>query len=478
MCGVHYSMLFNSLEFLIFIIPVYLIYRLIQHRWQNRLLIVASCLFYAAWNWKFLGVMFVSITTDYFCARVIDGSEDPKVRKRFLLISIFVNLAILGFFKYFNFFVSNFEDLLRFFHLVSSAGFSPLKIILPLGISFYTFEAISYTFDVYRKIAKPAQKYEDYLLFVIYFPHLIAGPIMRAKDFLPQITTKRVIVLERFYEGCFLFFWGIFEKMFVADNLAHIVNPLFATSAPYQGGAVLLALYAFSFQIFCDFDGYSNMARGLGLCMGFDITINFKLPYFSVNPREYWQRWHISLSSWLRDYLYIPLGGNRHGQAQMYMALLITMLIGGLWHGASWTFVLWGLYQAVLLIGHRIFEKPSEKRANIHPFKRFIKIIIFYHLIILGWLLFRAQSFDQIINMAHALVFNFRFDQLDLGSWLNAACFIAPLLAVQIWQYMSKDLVVIFRQHWLVKVMIYALMTYLVLGWGIMKSTEFIYFQF
>jgi len=471
-------MLFNSFEFLLFFPLVYSLYLLLKHQWQNRLLIAASCLFYAAWNWKFLGVMFVSITTDYFCSRWIDRSQDPRVRKRFLLLSIFVNLSILGFFKYFNFFAANFGELFCALHLTSSAAYTPLKIILPLGISFYTFEAISYTVDVYRRQTKPAQKYSDYLLFVIYFPHMIAGPIMRAKNFLPQITSQRIVTTELFYEGCFLFFWGIFEKMFVADNLAKVVNPVFAASAPYEGGAILLAIYAFSFQIFCDFDGYSNMARGLGKCMGFEITINFKLPYFATNPREFWQRWHISLSTWLRDYLYIPLGGNRNGKGHMYMALLVTMLLGGLWHGASWTFVVWGAYQATLLIVHRIFTKPDERPKGQHPFKYFLKIIFFFHLVVLGWLFFRAQSFGQIVNMLQALMFNFRFNQQDLSLWIKSAGFVLPLLAIQIWQFKSNDLIILFKQHWLLKTIVYAFLTYLVLGWGIMKTEEFIYFQF
>ena len=425
-----------------------------------------------------MSIMFISITTDYFCARQIDQGDDPKARKRFLFLSIFVNLIILGFFMYFNFFIGNFIDLLKGLHLFSNLAYLPLKIILPLGISFYTFEAISYTVDVYYRRAKPAASYWDYLLFVIYFPHLIAGPIMRAKDFLPQITATRTLTKEKFYEGCFIFFWGIFEKMFVADNLAKIVNPVFGALAPYQGSTVLLALYAFSFQIFCDFDGYSNMARGLGKCMGFEISINFKLPYFASNPREFWQRWHITLSSWMRDYLYIPLGGNRHGRAQMYMALLVTMLLAGLWHGASWTFVLWGLYQAILLIIHRVWMPSSNQSQNQNPVKQLITVILFFHLTVLGWLFFRAQSIDQIIFMIQAIFLNFKFNHVDFPAWVKLSSLLLPLLAVQIWQYKTQDLMVLYKQHWILKTIIYALMTYLVLGWGIMKAEEFIYFQF
>ncbi len=224
-------MLFNSLHFFIFFTIVFVLYLTLKHKWQNRLLILASCLFYAAWNWKFLALMFVSITTDYFCSNSIYRSNDKKIRKRWLWLSLGVNLSILGFFKYFNFFLNNIEALINHIHPISVLS---LEIILPVGISFYTFEAMSYTVDVYRGVMKPAKKYWDYCLFVIYFPHLVAGPIMRAKDLLPQITSPRILKLEQFYEGCYLIFWGLFEKVFVADNLAKIVDPVFSASPPLR----------------------------------------------------------------------------------------------------------------------------------------------------------------------------------------------------------------------------------------------------
>jgi len=469
-------MLFNSLEFLLFFLIVYPLYLLLKHQWQNRLLVIASCIFYAAWNWKFLGIMFISISTDYFCAKNIYASKDTKRKKLFLLLSIFVNLSILGLFKYFNFFAANITGLLQLFHINSPVTEHTLKIILPIGISFYTFEAISYTVDVYRQQVEPAKKYWDYVLFVIYFPHLIAGPIMRAKTFLPQITAPRKVSLEQFYEGCYLFFWGLFEKMYVADNLAKIVNPIFASQGAYEGASVLLAIYAFAFQIFCDFDGYSNMARGLGKMMGFEITINFKLPYFATNPREFWQRWHISLSTWLRDYLYIPLGGNRMGQARMYGAIFITMFLGGLWHGAAWNFILWGIYQAVLLMIYRLFNIDSQTEG--YDIKRIFQTILFFHLTVLGWLLFRAQSIHQITQMLHALFFNFNYYDQNILLWLQFCAFTIPLLLIQCWQFKANDLMVLYKQHWLLKAALYAFLTYLLVGWGVLKSEEFIYFQF
>ncbi len=453
-------MLFNSPLFALFFALVYPLYLVLPHRWQNRLLIVASCLFYASWNWKFLFLMLASITTDYWCAKYIDQSNNQNLRRQLLALSIGVNLLILGFFKYANFFI----------------GHPVFNVILPLGISFYTFEAISYTVDVYRRQTKPAQRYADYLLFVIYFPHLIAGPIMRAKDFLPQITTPRPINPGLFYQGAHLFFWGLFEKMFVADNLAKIVDPVFASPGPYKGEDVLTALYAFAFQIFCDFDGYSNMARGLGKCMGFDITINFKLPYLSSNPREFWQRWHISLSTWLRDYVYIPLGGNRRGDIRTYVNLLLTMLLGGLWHGAAWTFVLWGGYHGALLAGHRLMrgERAPPDEPGLY---KAVKVLVFFHLVVLGWLLFRATSLAQVVAMLGAL-----FTSLNPTALAAAITpfllIVSPLFLVQILQARRRDLMALYQLPQFFKIAIYAFLTYLVLSFGVLKPEEFIYFQF
>src|SRR3989338_4479606 len=310
-------MLFNSLELAIFFIIVYGLYLFMGHRWQNRTLLVASCVFYGMWDWRFLGLLFVTVLIDYLVGLKIQATEDLKKRKFFLAISVFSNLLILGFFKYFNFFAQNLHGFLA--NLGVAVPLEPLRIVLPVGISFYVFQSLSYTIDVYRKKLEPAKNFLDFSLFVTYFPQLVAGPIERATHLLPQVLSPRKVTLDGFYEGCYLIFWGLFQKVFVADNLAAIVNPVFAAPPPYNGAKVLLTLYAFAFQIYCDFAGYSNMARGLGKCMGFDIMVNFNIPYFAANPREFWQRWHISLSQWLRDYLYVPLGGNRKGKFRTYL---------------------------------------------------------------------------------------------------------------------------------------------------------------
>jgi len=475
-------MLFNSLEFFIFFIIVYVCYLSVNFRLQNYLLLVASYVFYGAWDWRFLGLLFVSTSLDYFLAIKVDEIEDRVKRKIFVVFSIIVNLVILGFFKYFNFFIDSFHKLFHVFGI--NVPLPALNIILPIGISFYTFQSMSYVIDVYRKEIKPTRKWLEYAVFVSFFPHLVAGPIMRARQLLSQVVEPRIVTLNKFYEGCFLFFWGLFEKIFVADNLAKIVNPVFVggISGPgYNGVDVLVALYAFAFQIFCDFDGYSNMARGLGKCLGFEIIINFNLPYFATNPREFWQRWHISLSGWLKDYLYVSLGGNRGAVSMTFRNLSMTMVLGGLWHGASWTFVLWGAYHGLLLIGHRLIASIKRQVLFAGGSSQgwfIVKVIIFFHLVVLGWLLFRAQSLTQVGEMLRALIFNFHVNEQNGFLFLKFIAIISLLFVIQIGQYKTKDLLFLYHRHWLVKTAAYALMTCLMIGWGAMKAEEFIYFQF
>ena len=271
--------------------------------------------------------------------------------------------------------------------------------------------------------------------------------------------------------------------MVIADNLARLVDPVFSSNAPYHGIDVLVATYAFAFQIFCDFAGYSNIARGLAKCMGFDIMVNFNLPYFAKNPREFWQRWHISLSTWLRDYLYIPLGGNRKGKVATFRNIAVTMLLGGLWHGAAWTFVIWGAYQGVLLISHRLLEPfskfmPSPKSAISKRIWFLIRVGVFFQLICAGWLVFRAQSMGQVAAMWYALTFNFNISILSLGTISYVIPSILLLCIVQLFQYQKNDLLFILKQHWAVRAIIYVLIFGLFLSFGVVGGEEFIYFQF
>ncbi len=472
-------MLFNSLQFAAFFLVVYSLYLMLDHKQQNRMLLVASYFFYGSWDWRFLSLIFISTVLDYFCGIKVYESKDKKKRKFFLIMSIIGNLSMLGFFKYFNFFASNLQELFSYFGIYLHPNF--LHIILPVGISFYTFQTMSYTIDIYRKQLKPTRNFLDLALFVSFFPQLIAGPIERAKHLLPQILSPRSITWAKFYKGVYLIFWGLFMKVFVADNLSYIVDPLFASAEPYNGFSVLIALYAFAFQIFCDFAGYSNIARGLGKVMGFDIMVNFNVPYFSLNPREFWQRWHISLSTWLRDYVYIPLGGNRRGALIIYRNLAITMLLGGLWHGAAWTFIAWGAYQGILLIIHRLSTPllakiPSPKNFILNRAWFIVRIVIFFNIVCMGWLLFRAESLNQAFIMLKSVIYNFHFTR---GSGLaRLGLFTSLLLIVQFIQYRKDDLMAMLKFNRTVRFAFYYLFLILIVFFGVLNQNQFIYFQF
>ncbi len=479
-------MLFNSLEFILFFTAVYCLYLVLKHKWQNRLLLVASYLFYGAWDWRFLSLIFISTVLDYFCGLRIHESKDIKKRKLFLLYSVIGNLSILGFFKYYNFFADNLQALSALFGFSLQLRF--LTIILPVGISFYTFQTMSYTIDIYRRQMEPTRKFLDFALFVAFFPQLVAGPIERAKNLLPQILSPRKLDLNNFYEGCYLIFWGLFQKAVVADNLAKIIDPVFAAEAPYHGIQLLLTSYAFTFQIFCDFAGYSNIARGLGKCMGFDIMVNFNLPFFVTNIQDYWQKWHISLSSWIRDYLYFPLFRYLRkvkGNLRVYITLLVTMTMMGLWHGAAWTFIIWGLYHGVLLVLYTMFRPRLQRWFNPttglgKKLWFWTRVVFMFHVTALGMLIFRAQSLLQVYHMIHDLVFNFNFgygprlakDIVHLGS------FTFLLIAVQFYQLFKKDLMVMYRSTVFLRTAFYLACFYLFLIFGVTNGKEFVYFQF
>lgn len=475
-------MLFNSIQFAVFFLVVYGLYIHLDHKWQNRMLLIASYVFYGSWDWRFLSLIIISTLVDYYCGLKIYHSKGRR-RKRFLFYSVFANLSILGFFKYFNFFAENLQLLLNNFGFNLQPHF--LNIILPVGISFYTFQTMSYTIDIYKEKLEPTTRFFDFALFVSFFPQLVAGPIERARHLLPQILNPRKLNLNKFYLGCYLIFWGLFLKIVVADNLAKIVDSAFGAPPPYNGIKVLLALYAFAFQIFGDFAGYSNIARGLGKCMGFDIMVNFRLPYFATNPKEFWHRWHISFSTWLRDYLYIPLGGSKRGVFNTYRNLAITMLLGGLWHGAKWTFVIWGAYQGLLLIIHRLFSpilaKIPEFRSKLLARTWYlVRVVFFFQLVCLGWLIFRAQNVQQIYQMLQSLIYNFRIAariRLDWDSYY-LVLFSLPLIFFQVIQFWKNDLLAIYRGKRMVKIFFYYTIILLIMAFGVFGENKFIYFQF
>jgi len=394
-------MLFNSWSFPPFFALVLLLYYRLPHRAQNVLLLLASYFFYACWDWRFLGLLLLSTSVDWTLANLITREPTPAGAKRWVATSVIVNLCFLGFFKYFNFFVDSANALVASLGL---RGFERhLDVLLPVGISFYTFQSISYIVDVYRKEVEPARNPIDFALFVAFFPHMVAGPIMHSRDLLPQMQAPRHTTRAQVREGLWLMLWGFFKKMVIADNLSPIVSTVYGNPVPSGGGAVALATYAFAYQIYCDFSGYTDIARGAAKLMGFELMLNFKQPYLARNPSEFWQRWHISLSTWLRDYLYIPLGGNRGSRLLTYRNLMLTMLLGGLWHGAAWNFVLWGAFHGALLVGHRLVVDEWKLWPYDGPVARAVARIVMFHLVCYGWLLFRAQSVTQIVNFTGAL---------------------------------------------------------------------------
>ena len=477
-------MLFNTFQFGLFFLVVYTLYLLLDHKKQNRMLLAASYFFYGCWDWRFLSLLLLTTTLDYYFGHQVAAAKDGPQRKRFVTLSIFANLGILGFFKYFNFFADSLKDLFGFFGF--QADIFTLKVLLPIGISFYTFQSMSYVLDIYRKEIKPAKNFLDFALYTSYFPHLVAGPIMRATTLLPQVENPRTLDGEQIRRGIFLVLWGLFKKVIIADNMAAIVNPIFAQSGPINGAQAMIGIYAFAFQIYGDFSGYSDMARGLSKMMGFELMHNFNLPYFAKNPQEFWRRWHISFSTWLRDYLYIPLGGNRKGGIRTYANLMITMLLGGLWHGAAWTFVIWGMFHGMLLCIHRMLQTPLEHW--IHPVNRIgatawltARIVFMFHLTCLGWLIFRAHSLSQAGLFLDGIFSRWVWDWDTLRYFKQFSFYISALLIVQIVQYSKQNLNYVYAAPRFVRFSVGVLMAGVVmisLLVGLPNATEFIYFQF
>ncbi len=473
-------MLFNSLEFVGFFILVYFLYRLLNHRWQNRMLLLASYWFYGSWNWKFLSLIIISTIVDFFCGRGIHGTEDPKRRKLLMSLSVTANLGMLGIFKYFNFFSDNFET------LAASFGWRvddvTLNVVLPVGISFYTFQTLSYTIDIFRRKLQPERNFINFALFVAFFPQLVAGPIERASRLLPQVRAPRRITGEGIRQGLWLICWGYFLKVLVADNLGKVVERVFATEGLSSGAEALLGVYAFAFQVFGDFAGYSNIAIGVASLMGFNLTTNFLFPYLITKPSEFWKNWHLSLSSWLRDYLYISLGGSRGGKWRTYRNLFLTMLLGGLWHGADWNSVAWGAYCGAILVVERVLHAglPRFPLTGIAARIWFgIRVVFMFHVTCLGYLIFRSQSLGQAWHMLGRILFHlaapsdawaYYLGQIIFHSWL--------VLMVQLFQARSGDVRTVGAIPAPLRFPLLVVVIYLMVIWGEYGAHEFFYFQF
>ena len=385
-------MIFTELRFFAFLALVLgVAWGLESNRARKVWLLIASYAFYAAWDWRFLSLILVSTLVDYLVGLAL-GGEERVTRRRFLLgVSLVVNLGLLGYFKYAGFFVDSAQDLLAF--LGFEASRSSLEIVLPVGISFYTFQTLSYTIDVFRRELTPTRDLLDLALFVAFFPQLVAGPIVRAAHFLPQLERAARWADIRVRSHLVLFLSGFIKKACIADNVAPAVDAWFAAPESYGSGAAWIAVLLFAIQIYCDFSGYSDMAIASAGLLGFDLGENFRHPYVAASPREFWQRWHISLSTWLRDYLYIPLGGNRGGAAATYRNLMLTMVIGGLWHGAAWRFLFWGFVHGLALALHRAWWKRSTHGGSPQV-PRWLGVLVTQAVVAFGWIFFRAPDWD------------------------------------------------------------------------------------
>ena len=543
-------MLFNSPEFIIFLLIVYSLYLLLPFRLQNYMLIVASYIFYGWWDTRFLFLVVLSTTVDYWvgltmeygrldrvqcfvpavffvvCAVVflglppntlwpLSGGLDALAQTRPLLLgssligslafvalayglyqvltrldekrrrlfcvstSLTTQLGLLGFFKYYNFFTDSMHNALANIGINSSAWH--LEIVLPVGISFYTFQSLSYTIDIYRRIIKPTPNFSEFAIFVAYFPQLQAGPIERARHLIPQFANPRRLDLDLSMRGLFLILLGYFKKVGIADGVAPVVDHVFNSTGHVSWIDIIVAVVLFAVQIYCDFSGYTDIARGISKMLGIDLMVNFNQPYFATNPQDFWRRWHISLSTWLRDYLYISLGGNHGNLGFICRNLMITMLLGGLWHGAAWNFVLWGFYQGAILCVYRIWSEYRAKPAAWAKsgLAHTALIVGFFAFVCYGWLLFRAHSFTQIAQFTTLLVTD--FGNLDYGAGLpkfSSLLGMVLLLLMEIVQYRTND--PRYYRHLIPQVrgfQVAAMLTIILIGMS-NDPAQFIYFQF
>jgi D-alanyl-lipoteichoic acid acyltransferase DltB (MBOAT superfamily) len=461
-------------------------------------MLVASLIFYSWWDWRFAFLLFFSSVVDYSLGILLENEQDDAVRRRLIVISVAVNLGLLGFFKYFNFFAGSAAQLSRSLGL--SATYDALKIVLPVGISFYVFKTMSYTIDVYRRTEKAERDLLRFTTFVVFFPELVAGPIVRASRMLPQLRHDHRFSYARMVSGLTLIASGYVRKVAIADSIAPLVDIRFAHPEAHNALSLLLGVYLYAFQIYCDFSGYSSIAIGLARVFGFDFGINFDRPYFSQSFSEFWTRWHISLSSWLRDYLYIPLGGSRGGTLKTIRNLMLTMLLGGLWHGASWTFVAWGALHGAYLILQRLIAPLYQRiiRALHVPAiasAGFLVLLVF-HLTCFGWIFFRASSFANAWQVLRGItsIRGMHLGDIDnRGAIAKCILMIGVLLLFEAASFLPKrrkaviatvpDDRVLISAHPIeaspaLRLVFIAACVWVLLIFGSFSGTNFIYFQF
>ncbi len=484
-------MAFNSFQYILFLILVIVTYwGLRRVRWQNLLLLASSYLFYGSWDWRFLSLILISTLVDYWVGRTLANTENHRQRQRLLGISIAVNLGLLGFFKYFNFFIDSAVSFLGGLGIQSNE-FS-LQVILPVGISFYTFQTLSYTIDIYQRKLEPTTNFLNFALFVAFFPQLVAGPIERASRLLPQLESRRSLNPEMFESGIILIFVGLFKKMLIADIAASLIEPeIFMNPASYSNGRVLTAVYLFALQIYGDFSGYSDIARGSARLLGIELMENFNQPYFSQTVSEFWRRWHISLSTWFRDYVYRPLNERIEQQfkndwLQYALGVMITMLLSGLWHGANWTFVLWG----GLLGVYQVISRPFYGKARflmehrlrlVRYLTGLVRILLTFHLILFAWVLFRTPQIQEVPTIFQQMILAFQ-----LHGWSNRALQLLPSLVLlygviitfDLGQIMLKDHAFPRKLPVTIRTVMYIGTIFFMMFFSIKPYVPFIYFQF
>jgi len=473
-------MVFNSIAFLIFIACFFPIYFFLKGRARMVFTLISSFVFYGWWDYRFLILIIFSTCFDYYLSLVIDREQEPASRKRALTISIIINLAFLGFFKYFNFFIDSANDILGLTGY--SGGFNALHIILPVGISFYTFQSMSYTIDVYRREIAPEPSLLKFATFIAFFPQLVAGPIVRAVDFLPQLQTDKKFKWSDFHGGFAQVLVGFGKKLIIADSLAPFVDAVFAFPGNYTSLVLIIGVVFYSFQIYCDFSGYSDIAIGIARMLGFQFPRNFNMPYFSRSFSEFWARWHISLSSWLRDYLYISLGGNRNGKWMTYRNLMLTMLLGGLWHGANYTFIIWGFLHGMFLIVQRLLDNVKSRMglAFSGPVNAVFSVWIIYVFTCLAWIYFRSPD----IGTAHTIIKGIlSFNNLSFGDLPNKFLIVKGVLLIVLllfFELLSSriDLDGITVRSPVFRAVSFALILWSIALLGSFIDSQFIYFQF
>jgi len=469
-------MLFNSIDFAIFLPIVFILYWFVTNnhlKLQNFLIVVSSYLFYGWWDWRFLSLIAFSTLVDYTVGLKLKKEERQQKRKIFLLISIIVNLGFLGFFKYYNFFLDSFISAFTFFG--AEIKVDSLKIILPVGISFYTFQTLSYSIDVYKRKLEPTKDFIAFAAFVSFFPQLVAGPIERASHLLPQFYKKRTFLYDNFSKGMKLMVVGFFMKLVVADRASIYVNAVYNNVNHHEGLTFIAATVLFAFQIYGDFSGYSLIAIGTAKLFGFDLMTNFRRPYFARSVGEFWRRWHISLSTWFRDYLYIPLGGNRVSYPRWIFNIMITFVVSGLWHGANWTFVIWGALNGF----YQIIESALFKKKE----RSILGILITFILICFSWIFFRANSTHDAFYIIHSIATNLGKLYIPAGDDVIAPVYSAIAIVLLLFVEMKKEF---FNEHFtlgkskkrLIRWAYYSSIIFIILYIGVFDSSQFIYFQF